>query len=248
MSPIIAVISLSLLSGVTTLIGVIPAYFIKKNVKLICTGIGFSAGIMLFISFLELLPEAAKATSLLSAFSALILGILFIASLNLIIPHTHFIKEKGKLNWRLKAAYLVAFGLILHDFPEGFAMANSYILAPRLGILVALSIAIHNIPEEFAMAIPLVLTKKRKLLAKLAFLSALAEPVGAVIGLLAVAIAPVLNPFFMAFAAGAMIFVSLHELYPMAKKYKKIPYFILGAGLSLLVYLALSLLLNVKVG
>ena len=162
MLPIIAIILLSLLSGITTLIGVILAYFIKKNVKLICAGIGFSAGIMLFISFLELLPEAAKATSLFSAFLALILGILFIASLNFIIPHTHFVKEKGKLNWHLRVAYLVAFGLILHDFPEGFAMANSYILAPRLGLLVALSIAIHNIPEEFAMAIPLVLTKKKK--------------------------------------------------------------------------------------
>jgi zinc transporter, ZIP family len=57
----------------------------------------------------------------------------------------------------------------------------------------------------------------------------------------AVSIAPALNPFFIAFAAGAMIFVSIHELYPMAQRYKKISYFVLGIALSLIVYSVLSL-------
>jgi zinc transporter, ZIP family len=172
---------------------------------------------------------------------ALISGGLLIFSLNFIIPHFHYEKEKGKLSWQAKTAYLVALGLILHDFPEGFAMANSYIYSPNLGILVAISIAIHNIPEEFAMAVPLVIAKKKKALINLAVLSGLAEPLGAMFGLFAVSIAPALNPFFMAFAAGAMIFVSIHELCPMAQRYKKISYFVLGIVVSLIVYSVLSL-------
>jgi ZIP family zinc transporter len=64
----------------------------------------------------------------------------------------------------------------LHDFPEGFAMANSYMASPELGILVALAIAIHNLPEEFAMAVPVVPLRTKKLLYGAAALSALAEP------------------------------------------------------------------------
>ena len=239
----ITVILLSLLSVITTLIGVgLALLYFKKSDKGTAVGIGFSAGIMLAISLFELLPEAIKVTDFISTSIALILGILLVFSLNLIIPHIHYIREKGKLPWQIKSAYLIALGLILHDFPEGFAMANSYIYAPALGIFVAISIAIHNIPEEFAMAVPLVITKKKKALVNLAILSALAEPLGAIFGLFAVSIAPALTPLFMAFAAGAMIFVSIHELYPMAQRYKKLSYFTLGLGLSLIVYFGLSLI------
>lgn len=238
----LSVILLSFLSALTTLIGVGLAFYFKKSDKGIATGVGFSAGIMLAISFLELLPESIKTAGFTSTTIALILGILLIFSLNFIIPHIHYKKEKGHLPWQVKTAYLVALGLILHDFPEGFAMANSYIYEPALGLLIAISIAIHNIPEEFAMAVPLVIAKKKKALISLAVLSGLAEPLGAVFGLFAVSIAPSLNPLFMAFAAGAMIFISIHELYPMAKKYKKLPYFVLGIGLSLIVYFGLSLI------
>ncbi len=236
----IAVILLAFLSGITTLIGLYLALRFKKNVKAIVLGLGFSAGIMLLISFFELLPNAIKATNILNTLLAVGAGFLLIFALHFIIPHTHLVKEKGKIKALMSMALLVAFGLILHDFPEGFAMANSYIYAPSLGILVALAIALHNIPEEYAMAVPLVLTKKRSFLITLAILSALAEPVGAIIGLAAVSIAPTLNPLFMAFAAGAMIFVSIHELIPFARRYKK-PYFLsLGIILSILIYLILT--------
>ena len=238
----ITIILLSFLSVITTLIGVILALFFKKSEKWIAIGIGFSAGIMLLISFLELLPEAVKISGILPALIAAGIGIVLIYSLNLIFPHIHFHKEKGILPWQIKTAYLVALGLILHDFPEGFAMANSYIYAPMLGWLVAISIAVHNIPEEFAMAIPLIIAKQKKALINLAILSALAEPLGAIIGIFACIIIPTFNSLFMAFAAGAMIFISIHELYPMAKKYKKISYFILGIGLSLVVYFFLNLI------
>ena len=143
----------------------------------------------------------------------------------------------------LKTAYLVAFGLILHDVPEGFAMANSYIASPSMGILVALAIALHNIPEEFAMAVPIVTIKKKRFLYIAAFLSGLAEPLGAIIGLVAVHFHPIFNPLFMAFAAGAMIFVSVHELLPMARRYQKFHLFILGMVVSIFTYALLSMVI-----
>ena len=91
----------------------------------------------------------------------------------------HLIEEKGVSGHLIKISYLVAIGILIHDFPEGFAMANSFWVEVRLGLLVTLGIAIHNISEEFALAVPLVLTKKMKLLMKFLVLSALAEQFGA---------------------------------------------------------------------
>ena len=240
----IAVLLLAFLSGLTTLIGVALALYFRKSIKGIVIGIGFSAGIMLLISFFELIPESVSAAGIPRTLIAVLLGIWLVGILNFIIPHTHFFEEKGHIDIHLlKTAYLVAFGLILHDFPEGFAMANSYIQSPSLGLLVALAIAIHNIPEEFAMAVPILQTEKKKLLFKIAFLSGLAEPAGAVLGLIAVSFLPSLNPLFMAFAAGAMIFVSIHELLPMARRYKRIFLFVLGIILSIVVYMGLAVLI-----
>jgi ZIP family zinc transporter len=114
--------------------------------------------------------------------------------------------------------------------------------SPSLGLLVAVAIALHNIPEEFAMAVPAVAVKNRALLYKAAYLSGLAEPVGAVLGLVAVHLNPALNPSFMAFAAGAMVMVSIFELVPLARKYGRMGSFALGVAGSVLVYLALHAL------
>jgi ZIP family zinc transporter len=240
----LAVLLLAFLSGFTTLLGVAVAIYIGKNERAIAVGIGFSAGIMLLVSFFELMPEAMGEAGMGTASIAFILGMLIVAVLHWVIPHTHLVKEQGVFpRTLLRTAYLVAFGLILHDVPEGFAMANSYIASPSLGVLVALAIALHNIPEEFAMAVPIVMVKKRRFLYMAAFLSGLAEPLGAVIGLVAVHFHPALNPFFMAFAAGAMVFIAVHELLPMARRYHKMHLFILGAIISVFVYALLAALI-----
>jgi len=238
----VAVLLLASLSVVTTLAGVALAIYIGKNERAIALGIGFSAGIMLLVSFLELMPEATGEAGLGRAVTAFTLGVLIVAVSHWVIPHTHLVEEHGAFAPGLvRTAYLVAFGLILHDIPEGFAMANSYIASPSLGVLVGLAIAIHNLPEEFAMAVPIVMVKKKRFLYAAAFLSGLAEPLGAMIGLVAVHFHPMLNPLFMAFAAGAMVFVSVHELLPMARRYHKIALFALGMAISVVIYALLAL-------
>jgi ZIP family zinc transporter len=240
----VAVILLSFMSLFTTAAGVALALHLRHSDRGIAVGIGFSAGIMLLISFFELIPEAAAVAGVLRALVAVGMGGLLLIALNFVIPHIHLEDERRDRGAPLaRTAYLVVLGLILHDFPEGFAMANSYIASPSLGLLVAVAIALHNLPEEFAMAVPAVLSERKRFLYAAAAISALAEPAGAIIGLIAVSIVPTLNPLFMAFAAGAMIFVSLHELVPMARRCGHLLLFTAGMALSGAVFVVLRALI-----
>jgi ZIP family zinc transporter len=239
-----AVLLLSLLSCLTTAVGVALALLLREHRGTIAAGIGFSVGIMVLISTVELIPEAAVSVGAGTTAATAALGAALLWVAHLAIPHIHLVQESGVTNRVLaRSAYLVAIGLVLHDVPEGFAMANAYIATPALGVLVAAAIALHNLPEEFAMSVPVMLLRSRRLLFGAAFLSALAEPLGAIIGLVAVSVAPSLNAHFMAFAAGAMLFVSIHELMPMARRYRHLGLFLGGAVVSALVYLLLERLI-----
>lgn len=243
MTSVVAVVLLSMMSLLTTWIGVTLAIRIGENERAIAAGIGFSVGMMLLISLLELIPEAGHTMGMRATMASFVLGAALIWAAHLIVPHIHLVEERGLADKALvRSVYLIVLGLILHDVPEGFAMANAYIASPALGILVSIAIAMHNIPEEFAMSVPAMLTRSRRLLYGSAMLSALAEPAGAILSLVATGYAPGLNAHFMAFAAGAMTFVSLHELLPMARRYGH--KLLLGAGLcgSALVYWALGAL------
>jgi ZIP family zinc transporter len=240
-----AIILLSLLSSLSTGFGVALALLVRESPRIIAAGIGFSAGIMILIAVLEMLPEALALAGVGAALTAAGVGAAMLWVAHFVIPHTHLVEETGMGSGITKSAYVVVFGLILHDFPEGFGMANAYIASPALGVLVGLAIALHNLPEEFAMAVPAVMLGNRCFLLGAALLSALAEPVGAVLGLAAVGIAPSLNAHLLAFASGAMLFVSVHELIPMARRYRHIGLFVSGMIASLLVY---ALLASVTVG
>lgn len=236
-----AILLLSLTSLLTTWIGVALAIRLRENARAICTGIGFSVGIMLLVSLWELVPAAVDALGARPALVGVALGAGVVWAAHLIVPHTHLAAETGLVDKALvKSVYLVVFGLILHDVPEGFAMANAYIASPSMGVLVALAIALHNIPEEFAMAVPAVTLRSSRVLYGAAALSALAEPAGALIGLMATGVAPGLNAHFMGLAAGAMSFVSVHELIPMARRYGHKGHFVAGAVASVLVYRLLA--------
>ncbi|MEX2100672.1 MAG: ZIP family metal transporter [Acidimicrobiia bacterium] len=239
-----AVVVLASLSAATTWIGVLVALRIGTRPRALAIGIGFSAGIMVVIAAVELVPEASRSGDLTTVLVGVGLGAGSLAVLHLVLPHTHLLDESGGDDAvRLSSAYLVAVGLILHDFPEGFAMANSYVATPRLGVLVGVAIALHNIPEEFAMAAPAVGLRRRGFLVRAAVLSALAEPAGAIVGLVGVEVYPALNAGFLAFAAGAMVFVAIHELYPMARRVRHPGGFAAGAAAAVIVYALLQLVI-----
>jgi ZIP family zinc transporter len=221
--------------------GVALAIALRENARAIAAGLGFSVGIMILISALELVPESVAVMGVGATVTSAALGAALVWVAHVIIPHTHLVEEKGIEDRAIiKSVYLVVFGLILHDVPEGFAMANSYVASPSVGLLVALAIALHNLPEEFAMSAPAVMLKSKGFLLGAALLSALAEPFGAIIGLIAVGLAPALNAHFMAFAAGVMLFVSIHELIPLARRYRRVQLFLWGMVLSATVYWLLA--------
>jgi ZIP family zinc transporter len=237
----VAVLVLSLMSCLTVWLGVALALRLRENARAIAAGIGFSTGIMILVSAWELIPDSVATLGLGASLGSASAGAALVWSAHFVIPHVHLFKESGLADKTLvRTAYLVAFGLILHDVPEGFAMANAYVASPALGVLVALAIALHNLPEEFAMAVPLVMLRSKVSLYAGALLSALAEPLGAVIGLVAVGVAPALNAYFLALAAGAMLFVSVHELVPMARRYRHLDLFIWGSLCSVLAYVLLG--------
>ena len=236
------VISLSFLAGFATLIGALIAPHFKKNIKGTVAGLSFAAGIMILISLFELIPKSLVSLGTQKTSIALFLSVLSMVFINYLIPHTHLIKEKRHEKSSIKAAYLTAFGIILHDFPEGFAIASAYIFSTSLGLLVILATFIHNIPEGFAMAIPGVALNEKRFVYKTALFSGLSGLLGSIVGIFTLHILPALDSFFMSLAAGAMLFVAIHELLPMARKYKENSFLALGILLSFLTYGGLFLL------
>ena len=101
---VIAILLLSFLSVVSMLLGVVLAIYIGKNERAVSTGIGFSVGIMLLISFFELIPQALQEVDISMVSVALLLGILIVAALHWIIPHTHLVDEKGAFQQTLREA------------------------------------------------------------------------------------------------------------------------------------------------
>lgn len=227
----VAVTALASLSVVSTALGVGLAHWVGPRSGMRAVGIGFSVGVMVAISVVELLPEVTRTAGIAVAVACALAGAGLLAVLHAVVPHIHLTPEVSGLRaGELRRVYLVAFGLILHDFPEGFAMANAYLSAPRLGLVVAIAIMLHNIPEEFAMALPAVMAGRRRFLLGAAAVSAAAEPVGAIVGLAVVRISPGLNAAFLAFAAGAMVFVALHELVPLSRELGRRSSTALGIG------------------
>ncbi len=237
-----AVLGLSLLSVLTTAGGVAVAVRFGQRASWIAVGVGFSAGIMVMVSLFDLLPESVNTRGWETALAWSGGGALALAALNFVVPHRHLGDSPALLEARrLRSAYMIAFGLILHDVPEGFALATSYTASPGLGVLVAIAIAVHNLPEEFAMAVPVVPLRRPRLLYLIACLSALAEPAGAAVGLFLVDVSPGLNAAFLALAAGAMLFVSAHELLPMARTYPSGGRgFLTGGAAAVVTFAALS--------
>jgi len=214
---------LTILAGLSTVVGsliFLSSTFRKR--RFISFFLGLSAGVMIYLSFIELLPYAIKEIGFSSANLFFFIGIIVMALIDFILPH-HYLEEKicprqniidPKL---LSTGLVVTLGLIIHNFPEGMAVFLSSFTNIRFGILLAIAIAIHNIPEGIAVAAPIYhATQSKSKAIKYAFISGMAEPLGAVIAYLL--LKPYLDQnilsYIFALVAGVMVYISFDELLP----------------------------------
>ena len=252
---------LVLFSGLSTSIG--GALAVGKREPgpgFMATALGLSAGVMLYVSFMEILPEGiaklgeaygTEKAATWAGISAFFVGIAVIAIIDRAVPEENnphepaTTEEEARRKRLMKTGVFTAFALALHNFPEGFATFLSGLEAPEIAIPIAVAIAIHNIPEGIAVAVPLrAATGSRKKAFWWATISGLAEPVGALIGfaILMPFIGPATMGFSFAAIAGIMVFISLDELLPTAEETGKHHFAIYGliAGMAIM---AVSLML-----
>jgi len=217
------VLVLSTLAGLGTALGGLVVLIKKPEKRLLGALMGLAAGVMLGLSFLKLLGEALDITGLHVAVLGFAAGAILMSVLDFVLPHLHFsVDERGLIPTKaLRSSTLIAIGISLHNFPEGIAVAASYAYLPKLGLIMAVAMAVHNIPEGMAIALPLHASGSSKSHAfKIAFLSGIVEPVGALVASLflgsLLSLVPEIIPLGLAFAAGVMVLVTLDELLPVA--------------------------------
>jgi ZIP family zinc transporter len=256
---------LTLFAGLSTGIGSIIGLLSKKfNPKVLTISLGFSAGVMLYVSMIEIFVKAKDALSVsmgdtngyIWTVIAFFFGIFIIAVIDKLVPsyenphemNTEKIiqqsseKDRAKL---LRMGIFSALAIGIHNFPEGLATFMSGLSDPTLGISIATAIAIHNIPEGLAVSAPIFYaTKSRRKAFILSFLSGLSEPIGAIIGyfLLRAFFTDSIFGFVFASVAGIMVYISLDELLPTAEEYGEHHLAIGGLIVGMLV-MAISLLL-----
>lgn len=263
--------ALTLLAGLSTGVGGAIAFFAKKtNTRLLSIALGFSAGVMVYISFVEIMPKSVETLTaemgsvgnwigVLAFFG----GILFIALIDKLVPEyenpheMHKVEEMGESGLAIesqKSKRLMRMGLFsagaiaLHNLPEGLATFIAALKDPQLGIAITVAIAIHNIPEGIAVSVPIFYatgSKKKAFIYSL--LSGFAEPVGAIIGFLFIYLIFGFNDLVLgivfAIVAGIMVYISFDELLPAAEEYGEHHFSILGliAGMAVMAFSLLIL-------
>lgn len=258
---------LTFFAGLSTGIGSALAFFTKStNTKSLSVSLGFSAGVMIYVSLVEIFVKSKEALvsvhgEVLGSWytvASFFGGIIFIAIIDKLIPsmeNPHEIRKvedvpgkdevKNSKRKLMRMGVFTALAIAIHNFPEGLATFAAGLSEPKIAIPIAVAIAIHNIPEGIAVSVPVYYATRNRMKAFfLSFFSGLAEPVGALIGYF------ILFSFFndtvfgilFGAVAGIMVFISLDELLPTAREYGEHHLAIYGliAGMAIM---AVSLLL-----
>lgn len=244
------VLLLSLVAGLGTGLGGLIAVIHSPGRRAFGFLMGITAGVMISLSFLELVNEAWELAGFWTATIGFSAGAFFMFSLDFFTPHIRFgeaeIREKeplpeqeinfphwgrrqfGHLRHRnhitdrklLRTGLLLAVGITIHNIPEGIAVGAGFMHSPDFGLFIASAILLHNIPEGIATALPLCKSGVCRWDAfRAAFLSGLAEPIGAVIAALFLSSFSFFVPGALAFAGGVMMFITLDELIPAAREH-----------------------------
>lgn len=229
-------LTLTLLAGLTTGLGGAFALIARSSHRtLLGAGLGLSGGVMVYVSFVELMPNAAamlgEPIGGLWTAIGFFTGMATMAVIDAIVPtadnpheavlvgDSESIAERAKLE---RMGMMTAVAIAIHNFPEGLATFYSTLHDPSIGISVAAAIGLHNIPEGIAVALPIFhATQNRRRAFGWSLLSGLAEPLGAGLGYLTIGWQFDNGGMGMVIAAvaGIMVFLALDQLIPNAKRY-----------------------------
>jgi ZIP family zinc transporter len=251
---------LTTFAGLSTCIGALIAFSRKKtDTRFLTVSMGFSAGVMIYVAFVELLQESITSLETTQgeaghwmAVGSFFAGVFLIGIIDKLIPNFenphefHEISESERVRFRklLRTGFLTAIVLAIHNLPEGIATFASSMKDISLGVPIAIAIAIHNIPEGIAVATPIYhATGKKRKAFLYTLLSGVAEPIGALIGyqFLTLILDDTVFGLLFGSIAGIMVFVALDQLLPAAEEYGEHHLAIYGLVGGMMV-MALSLL------
>jgi ZIP family zinc transporter len=214
LNPIFVIVLISVLGPV---VGSALGILRRPSVPYVCNMICFAAGVMLAISFLELIPESIEVSSIPIALIGIVMGSLAMYGLDRMIPHIHprlCTQEQG-CNLHRTATYLI-FGIFLHNFPEGMAIAIGTVTDIKVSVAIAIAIAVHNIPEGICTSAPYYHSTGKKLRA---FLVSSSTAIPILLGFIAAryifqSIPEHVIGLIVAATAGLMIYITTDELIP----------------------------------
>ncbi len=266
---VLLALGLTVFAGLATGIGSGIAFWARRNnLRLLAWALAFSAGVMLYVSFMEILPKATDSLARAlgegragwwAAFG-FFGGLALMALVDLLVPkaeNPHELRSDADLaalkpgagggahRGLLRMGLFTALAIGLHNFPEGMGTFLAALEDPRTGVAVAVAVALHNIPEGVSVSVPIFYaTGNRGRAFKWSLLSGLAEPLGAVAAALMLGWLLPTWAMGIVFAgvAGVMVYISLDELLPTARQFGKSHEVIAGIAAGMAV-MAGSLLL-----
>ncbi len=230
MGTLLEAVLFSSLAGMagTGLGGLISICLRKPGEKLPAVMMGFSGGLMMAVSCLDMIPEAVRAAGTAYAIIGILLGILALMAAHLLPGvgsgrgNADVSQGKGaQAAALLRTGVLISIGIALHDLPEGMAIGAGFSL-PHYGVWISMLLMLHNIPEGVAMGVPLALSGVKR--ARVVFYCVMAGTpsiLGAIIGHLVGELSKYFIGMSIGFAAGAMILVTLRDLIPQSVKLRK---------------------------
>lgn len=196
-----------------SLIGVIR----KPSETFMYNMLAFAGGVMLAISFLELIPESIEMSSVMICVLGLILGALVMFALDKLLPHLHpgLCQQEQGCNLKRTSLYLIM-GIFMHNFPEGMAIAIGTVSNSNLTLIIALAIAVHNIPEGICTSAPYYHCTKKRMKS---FLVSSSTAIPILLGFLIASwfyqiISTTMIGLIVGATAGLMIYITADELIP----------------------------------
>lgn len=208
----------SLIAGSATILGASLIFFTHRVPdKFLDAAMGFAAGVMLAATFFGLISPAIKIGGIARTAIGILLGMLFLIFMEKAIPHMHRVTGiKGPPSHFSKLSLFIL-AITIHNFPEGLTVGVGFAEGNiRAGTILAVGIGIQNIIEGLVVAVPVLFKDKNKITKAflIASFTCIVEPIGGFLGISVVTLSKFLVPYGLAFAAGAMLFVTSGEIIP----------------------------------